>query len=154
MLDTPVITETPAQLTAVIHITVPKEQIREVMGPGISEVFQTVAAQGIAPAGPWFTHHLQMLPDTFDFEVGVPVVSPVTPAGRVRPGNRPAMKVARAVHCGDYEQLGASWERFDAWMREQGLATSQDMWESYAVGPESTPDPEQWRTEFAKPLAE
>jgi hypothetical protein len=29
-----------------------------------------VAAQGIAPAGPWFTHHLRMDPATFDFEIG------------------------------------------------------------------------------------
>ena len=63
MLDTPQIIKTTAQLTAVIHLTVPRAEIRNVMGPGIGEVRAAIAAQGIAPAGPWFTHHLRMDPD-------------------------------------------------------------------------------------------
>ena len=43
------------------------------MSPGYRELMAALAAQGIAPAGPWFTHHLRMDPDTFDFEIGVPV---------------------------------------------------------------------------------
>ena len=40
------------------------------------------AGQGITPTGPWLTHHLRMDPATFDFEICVPVPSPVTAAGR------------------------------------------------------------------------
>jgi hypothetical protein len=56
MVDTPQITQTARQLTAVIRLTVAREEIRNVMGPGIGELMATVAAQGIGPAGLWFTH--------------------------------------------------------------------------------------------------
>ena len=54
MIDTPQITQSDAQLTAIIRLTIPRAQIRNVMGPGIGELLATVAAQGIAPAGPVF----------------------------------------------------------------------------------------------------
>jgi hypothetical protein len=43
------------------------------MGPGLRELMAVAAAQGIAPTGPWFSHHLRMDPDIFDFEISVPV---------------------------------------------------------------------------------
>ena len=49
------------------------------MGPAIHEVLDVVHAQGIGPAGPLFDHHPAMHPDTFDFDVGFPVRTPVAP---------------------------------------------------------------------------
>ena len=98
MIDIPEITHTTARHTAVIHVIVPREEIQNVMGPTIREVFETIAAQGIAPAGPWFTHHLRRPTGTFDFEASVPVATPIAPAGRVQPGEWPAMKVVRTVY--------------------------------------------------------
>jgi effector-binding domain-containing protein len=152
MLDTPQITKTAAQLTAVIHLTIPREEIRNVMGPGIGELMAALAAQGIAPAGPWFTHHLRMDPDLFDFEIGVPVTAPVAPAGRVKLGQLPATRVARTVYQGAYEGLGAAWGEFDAWFAATGHTLGTDLWEYYVVGPESNPDPVTWRTELNRPL--
>ncbi len=152
MLDKPQIVQTAAQLTAIIHLTVPREEIRNVMGPGISELMAAVAAQGIAPAGPWFTHHLRMDPDTFDFEISVPVSAPVAAVGRVKPGQWPATKVARTVFHGDYEGLGAAWGEFDAWIAAEGHTPGADLWECYVAGPESNPDPATWRTELNRPL--
>jgi effector-binding domain-containing protein len=122
------------------------------MGPGISEVMAAVAAQGIAPTGPWFTHHLRMDPAIFDFEICVPVSTPVAPVGRVKPGQLPAARVARTIYRGPYEGLGAAWGEFDAWIASQGLTPGPDLWEVYAVGPESSPDPADWRTELNRPL--
>src|SRR5687767_2141774 len=116
MIDAPRITSTEAETTAVIHLTIPRDQIRTVMGPGIKELMATVSAQGISPAGPWFTHHLRMDPATFDFEIGVPVTSPVAPSGRVSPGQLPATTVARTVFRGGYEGLPTAWREFDAWI--------------------------------------
>ena len=153
MIDTPEITQTAAQRTAVIHIVVPREEIRDVMEPGLSELLATIAAQGVAPAGPWFTHHLRMDPGTFDFELGVPVGAPVAEAGRVRPGELPAARVARTVYQGDYDGLSQAWSEFGAWINARGLTPAADFWECYAIGPESNPDPETWRTELVRPLA-
>jgi effector-binding domain-containing protein len=152
MIDTPQIADTSEQLTAFIHLTVPREQIRDVMGPGISEVMAAVAAQGKGPAGPWFTHHLRMDPATFDFEICVPVTAPVTPVGRVRPGRLAARRVARTVYRGPYEGLGAGWGELEAWIAANGHTSAPDLWEIYAVGPETSPDPADWRTELNRPL--
>jgi effector-binding domain-containing protein len=152
MLDTPQITQTAEQQTAVIHLTVPRSEIQNVMGPGISEVMAAVAAQGVVPAGPWFTHHLRMDPGIFDFEVGVPVDSPVLAVGRVRPGLLPAARVARTVYHGPYDGLGAAWGEFEAWITANGHTSGPDLWEVYVTDPSTDPDPATWRTEFNRPL--
>ena len=110
MLDTPQIIQTTNQLTAVIHLTIPREEIQNVTGPGIGELMAAIAAQGITPTGPWLSHHLKIAPDIWDFEISVPVSAPVVAAGRVSPSQWPAMKVARTVYHGPYSQtLGASF---------------------------------------------
>jgi effector-binding domain-containing protein len=152
MIDTPQITQTTAQLTAIIHITVPRHEIQEAMGPGYNELMATVADQGIAVDGPWFTHHLHMHPDTFDFEIGVPVATPVTAAGRVKPSELPVLRVARTVYHGGYEGLGDAWGEFGAWIEANGYTPAADLWESYVSGPEADPDPANWRTELNRPI--
>jgi len=113
------------------------------MGPGIGELMATVAAQGIAPAGPWFTHHLRMDPNTFDFEIGVPVTAPVAAAaaGRVKPGQLPATTVARTVFQGAYEGLGAAWGEFDAWIVANGHRPGPELWEWSAMSRARSPAP-------------
>ncbi|MBV9774444.1 MAG: GyrI-like domain-containing protein [Gemmatimonadetes bacterium] len=152
MIDTPRIEKTTPRSIAVIHLTVPRSEIREVMGPGLGELRAAVVAQGIAADGPWFTHHLRMHPDTFDFEIGVPVTAPVTPTGRVKPAEWPAITVARTVFRGTYEGLGAAWGELDAWVAARGHTPAPDLWECYVAGPESSRDPADWCTELNRPL--
>jgi effector-binding domain-containing protein len=152
MIDTPRIVQTPTQLAAVIRLTIPREQIRSVMGPGIGELMAAVTAQGIGPAGPVFSHHLKMDPAIFDFELGVPVTAAVAASGRVQPGSLPAATVARTVYHGAYEGLGAAWIEFSSWIGANGHATMPDLWECYVAGPESGADPAHWRTELNKRL--
>ena len=89
MIEPPQITKTDSRLIAVIPLTVPRSDIQKVMQAGLRELMAALAAQGIAPAGPWFTHHLRMNPETFDFEIGVPVTAPVAAVGRVKSGSAP-----------------------------------------------------------------
>jgi effector-binding domain-containing protein len=93
-----------------------------------------------------------MDPDTFDFEVGVPVMEPVTAAGRVNASQLPAAKIARTVYHGSYEGLGSAWSEFIEWITTQGHKQAQNFWERYVSGPESNPDPAAWRTELNRPL--
>ena len=152
MPDKPHIVHTDAQLTAIIRRPIPRTEIQNVMGPAMAEVMATLAAQGIAPAGPMFSHHLRMDPAIFDFEVGVPITTPVSPAGRVQAGQLPAATVARTVYHGPYEGLGPAWEEFVAWIAAEGHTPAPDLWECYVSGPESNPDPSAWRTELDRPL--
>ena len=105
MIDPPQILQTTAQSTAIIRITVPRAEMKKVMGQGIAELMATLAKQGMAPVGAVFAHHLKMSRDTFDFELGVPVTKPVTPTGRVTNGQLPAATVARTIYHGPYEGL-------------------------------------------------
>ncbi len=152
MIETPRIARVAAQRTARIRLTIPRDQIRHVMGPGIQELTAALGAQGVAPAGPWLTHHLRMDPGVFDFEICIPVAAPVVPVGRVGPGVLPGATVARTVYHGGYEGLGDAWQEFDAWIRANGHTHAPNLWEIYRVGPESGPDPAQWRTGLNRPL--
>jgi effector-binding domain-containing protein len=153
MLEEPRIVETTVQPIAVIRLIVPRAEIQDVMDPAHRELQETVAAQGVAPTGPWFTHHLRMDPEVFDFEIGVPVAAPISPAGRVAAGEWPAATVARTVYHGSYEGLASAWGEFEAWIAAEGLTSALDLWERYLTGPESDPDPATWQTELSRPLA-
>lgn len=152
MIETPRVVHVPARLAAAIHIETPSSKMQQVMGPGIGEVMAAVKAQGIGPAGPWFAHHLRMTPGAFDFEICVPVSAPVTAVGRVTPWQRPAIEVVRSVYQGPYEGLSSAWGEFLQWVAAHEHKTAEDFYECYVVGPESTEDPAQWRTELSIPL--
>ena len=152
MIDTPHIIETDAHPIAVVRLTVPRSEIRTVMGPGLTELRAAVAAQGLGSAGPWFTHHLRMDPAIFDFEIGLVVDAPIVAAGRVQPSTSPAQRAARTVYRGGLEGLGAAWGAFDAWIAAAGHTAAADLWERYLIGPESGTDPAAWRTELTRPL--
>jgi effector-binding domain-containing protein len=152
MIEAPEIVQTEEQPAAVIHFTIAREEMRNVMGPGISELMAAIAAQHIAPAGPVFAHHLRIDPETFDFELGVPVATPVSAAGRVKPSVVPAMRAARTIFHGGYEGLPAAWGEFDAWIAAQGHTLAPDLWESYVTTPDTNPDPNTWRTELTRPV--
>ena len=152
MLESPQIVHTDAQLAAVIRLTIPREEIQAVMGPAIADVFAAIAAQGVDPAGPVFSHHLRLEPGIFDFEVGVPVRAPISPAGRVKGGFLPAATVVRTVYTGPYEGLPQAWGEFMALLEGQGHALADEAWESYLHSPAQDPDPGSWRTELNRPL--
>ena len=154
MLATPQIVETNVQEAAVIHLTVPRSEMMKVFGPAVGELMAVLAAQGVEPIGAVFAHHLKMSPDTFDFELGVKVAASVKATGRVKPGQLPAVKVARTVYSGPYEGLPAAWGEFNTWMKANGLRQAEDLWEVYSVGPQSGPDPANWRTELNRPLVD
>lgn len=152
MLDTPKIVHTSAEPAAVIHLTVPRGDMRKVFGPAVGELMSALAAQGVKPEGAIFAHHLKMSDGVFDFELGVRIAAPFKAVGRVRPGELPAVTAARAVYSGSYEGLPGAWGDFSAWLKANGHAPREDLWEVYAVGPQATPEPSGWRTELVRPL--
>ena len=152
MIATPWILQTEAHPAAVIRLTVPRSEMMKAFGPAAGEVMAALAGQGVEPVGGIFAHHLKMSPDAFDFELGVKVAAPVQATGRVKPGELPAAKVARAIYSGPYEGLPSAWGEFDTWIKANGYEPADDLWELYSVGPQSTPDPANWRTELNRPL--
>ena len=152
MIETPHIVQSTSVPTAVIHLTVPASEIRTVMGPGIQELVAAIKAQGSSPAGPWFTYHFKRPSTVFDFEISMPVTTPVTATGRMKPSRLEARTVARTVYHGGYEGLAEAWGELLAWMEKNGHKSAVDLWECYSVGPESSSNPADWRTELNCPL--
>jgi effector-binding domain-containing protein len=151
MIETPSIVQTEAHAAAVIRLTIPRSQMMKTFGPAAGELMAALAEQGVEPVGGVFAHHFKMRPDAFDFELGVKVAAPVQATGRVRPGELPAAKAARAIYSGPYEGLLSAWGEFDRWIKANGHEPAEDLWELYSVGPQSTPDPANWRTELNRP---
>lgn len=152
MIETPQITHTEAQETAVIRLKIPKAAMQEAFGPAVGELMAAASEQGVEVVGPVFAHHFRMDPAVFDFEVGVPVARPLAPMGRVEASSLPAMKVARTTYRGPYEGLPQAWGRFHEWLERERLRWRSDVVERYLVQPDSDPDPAHWRTELVRPL--
>ena len=152
MISTPEILQTKAETAAVIHLVVPRNEMMKVFGPAAGELMTALAKQGVQPASAVFAHHLKMPSDTFEFELGVKVNAPVKAAGRVKPGELPAVRVARTIYSGPYEGLPAAWGEFTTWLNANGHKQADNLWELYSVGPQSTPDSAGWRTELTRPL--
>ncbi len=154
MIDTPHLTTTAGQHTAIIHLQIPMAEMMKVFGPTTQELIAAITAQGISPAGPVFAHHLDLtgIPERFDFELSVPVATPVTAAGRMRPGIWPVQRVARTLYCGGYEGLPEAWGEFMDWIAAEGHKPAEDLYEAYVTGPHSDPDPGTWTTELTRPL--
>jgi uncharacterized protein YndB with AHSA1/START domain/effector-binding domain-containing protein len=153
-IEEPELATTRRRRAAVIRVKVPRTDMPKVMPPAIQEVVAAARALGIGPDGPLFAHHHEVTAGTFDFEVGVPVTGAVTPTGRVVESALPEARVARTVYHGPYEGLHEAWGEFDRWLGERGMSRQGPFWEVYAVGPETSPDPADWRTELVRPLAD
>ena len=48
MIDAPQITKAPERLAAVIHLTIPRSEMRSVIGPSLTEVMASVAVPLVA----------------------------------------------------------------------------------------------------------
>ncbi len=152
MIATPEIVQTSAEMAAVIHLAIPRAEMMKAFGPAVGELIAELTRQGLTPQGAVFAHHLTMSAATFDFELGFRIDAPVKANGRVKPGALPAAKVARTIYSGPYEGLPAAWGEFNQWLHANGHRQADDLWEVYSVGPQSTPDPANWRTELTRPL--
>jgi len=148
MIDPPRITQSVALTTAVIPLKIQFADMPKHVGPAIGELMKAVAAQDVGPAGPWFIRLFAKPTDVIDCEVAVPVRAPVKPTGRVKPSTLPSATVARTVHHGGYEGLHAAWTEFAAWAAKSGRRPRGDQWDVYVVGPETSKNPADWRTEL------
>jgi effector-binding domain-containing protein len=152
MIEPLCVTDSPAQPVAMIRLRVTPEQMQDVMGPGLNEVFGALGSQGIEPAGAWFNHHFAQPSDVFDFAICVPITGSVEPVGRVEAAVRPACSVARTRYRGPYEGLGNAWGEFTIATEAEGLTCANDFWECYVTGPESVTDQADYVTELNRPL--
>ena len=138
---------------AIVRVEIPASHLGEALGIALAEVSAAIAASGVLPIGGPFSHYLTWGGDMVVAEIGFPVSAPIEPRGRVIRGELPGGAVATVVHAGPYESIGATYDRLDRWIRDQGAEPAGHMWEIYLRGPGSDPDPAAWLTEVCWPIA-
>src|SRR5688500_3130414 len=96
-----------AVTTAAIRRTVPMAELGSFYDEAFRTLVETLARQGIVPAGPAFGLYHGAPTDTADVEAGFATAGPVAADGDVVAGSLPAGRLARLVHRGTYDPLAA-----------------------------------------------
>ncbi len=139
-------------VTAVVRGVVPTAELRNFFDASFGELAKTLTAQQVAIVGPAFALYREPPGQTADLEIGFVTDGPVRDEGRVAAASLPGTRVARLIHHGGFDGLGASWERLYAWAGEQGLTPGPELWEVYLTEPTPDMDPDDLRTELNLPV--
>ena len=135
-----------AQHTAVVKGHVTTEGLAEFLGRAFGEVINVLDKQELHPTGAPFGRY-RATDGGFDLEIGFPCSDVVKPEGRVEASELPGGRVARTMHVGSYDDVGAAYEAAMAWLTDEGCVSTGVPWECYLDGPE-VPEP---RTEVFIP---
>ncbi len=87
-------------------------------------------------------------------EVGVPIRSASPGGDRLKPGIFPSGRYAVCTHQGDFALLPQAHASLEAWKAKQNLPFAGDRTEFYPVGPDTEPNPEEWRTDIVIKVAD
>jgi effector-binding domain-containing protein len=140
--------------TAVVRDMVRTAGLRDFFDASFQALGRTVGAQGVAVTGPAFGRYRGAVAgEALDIEVGFVTDRAVRSEGRVQAGTLPGGRVARVVHAGAFDGLGASWEQLRSWIADQCLSAAEDRWEVYLTQPSPELDPQTLRTELNWPVA-
>lgn len=154
MIETeqPHLTNLAPATTAVVREVVAMAELPAFYDRAFAELPQAIAAQGVGIVGPAFGFYHGIPGETVDLETGLPTDRAVETDGAVHAGALPGGRMARLVHAGSFDGLGAAWERLGAWIGEQGLTPGNEFWEVYLTEPSPEMDPRDLRTELNWPV--
>lgn len=143
-----------AQHVASVRARVDATKVSASLAVMLPEVGAVLGEQGVRPIGPPFSryHEIDSKTNTIDIEAGIPVATPITAKGRVRPGELPGGRVASTWHVGSYHELPRTYARLEAWMEAEALTAGGPFWEVYWTDPGIEPDPSTWKTEVLWPV--
>jgi effector-binding domain-containing protein len=154
--ESPTIETRVDQPYAAIPVSVRMEELGSVVPPLTGQVFDWLAAQGMAAAGPPFWRYLVVdMENKLELETGVPVASRVEGDGEIRTGVLPAGRYATVVHKGHPDTLLTATRDLLQWASARRLEWDADgnRWgcrlEEYLSDPAEVPDMSEWQTRLA-----
>lgn len=146
------VTLEPATVAA-LRETVPMAELPSFFDRAFHATMAAAQGQGVAVVGPPVGVYFGTPSETVDVAGGFPTAAPVAAADGVSAITLPGGRAAQILHVGTYDAMEQTYGRLTAWMGEQGIKTSDVMWEVYLTEP--TPEaPESWQTLIVWPLAE
>jgi len=107
MIEVPRVVETEAVPIAKLYAKVPISETQTQMGLLLRELGEELQRQQVRPVGAWFAHHFRRPDEFFDFKVCFQLEKPISPNGRVEPGEWSAIRMVRTVYTGPYQGLEA-----------------------------------------------
>lgn len=144
----------PALETASISAHVELPELSTWFEGALGEVFATLDAQRITPAGPSGA----IVSDAFfadeagEIIVFVPTTAPARATGRVEPRVMPPTELAVIVHEGSHTGIDRTYGALAAHVANAALGVEGPIRERYLVGRHDTDDETRWRTEIAWPI--
>ena len=129
------------------------DELTEFMGRAFGTAATEIGKQGAHPAGPPIAMYHSAPTEIVDVTAGCPVAQPVTPTPGVVIETLPGGPAIEAIHTGPYDTLTETYAELTVWVAEQKLNLAPEMWEEYAVGPDTEPDPAKWQTRIVFPLS-
>lgn len=146
-----VVTE-PAHTVTGLRQTVEMQALSDFFASAMPTVAAELADAGLRPNGAPISIYRQRGGGAFDVTVGFPVDGEPETGGPLVSETLPGGPVAATVHSGSYDTLASTYDLVIAWLTARHIAVPEMMWEEYLVGPDSTPDPDAWRTRVVFPL--
>jgi effector-binding domain-containing protein len=130
----------------------PQDDLPAFINASFSVLFGRLRLLGVGPAGPPFVMYHAFGADGIDAEVSVPIATPITATGKVESRVLPAMTVARTLHIGPYEKLGAAYAALSGWIRDHECRIAGPVQERYLNGPGDRVASSEYRTEIEMPI--
>jgi len=137
--------------TLMVRMTVPAAKLSDIMGEVYGELGAYMGQKGIPFAGAPYAMYYNMDMEALDVEMGFPVLSDDKGEGRIKPGEIPAGRVVAAVHHGPYATIEETYTKLMAHVKEEGLETTEWMYEYYLNSPMEVKE-EELQTEICFPL--
>jgi AraC family transcriptional regulator len=156
------------QSVLVARRRVKRSEIASAIGETLPHIFQYAQQHGLALAGHPFTRYVEVGAGLLTIEPGMRVVGRQAVASGDAPGagqaqgprdgavvedTLPGGPTATTVHAGSYESLSDAYAALERWMEANGRSAAGPPWESYITDPAEHPDPKDWKTEVAWPIA-
>ena len=120
----------------------------------LGELSATLAAQGVAAAGPpgSVVSNEFFADERGDITVFIPTATAVRPVGRVEARTLPAVELATIVHAGSHVDIDRAYGSLATYVSEHALGVDGPVRERYLVGRLDTADDDAWRTEIGWPI--
>jgi DNA-binding transcriptional MerR regulator/effector-binding domain-containing protein len=144
----------PATRALGIVETVDREDVIAWWYGALAELYATLAASGVQPAGPsggiWASALFQH--ERGEVIVFVPVNEHVRPVGRVDSIVIPAAELAVTVHRGSHSNVDVTYGALAAYVTRHALGVQGAVREYYRIGPHESEDPSEWVTDVCWPI--
>jgi AraC family transcriptional regulator len=126
--------------------------IATTLGQLLPAVYQHAIERGYELRSPPTTVYVEWGPGMVTLHAGM-FVAAAEAADGFEVAELPAGEAAVAIHTGPYDSLGEAHAALEQFLDAHGLTPAGPVRETYLTDPGETPDPNEWKTQLAWPIA-